>query len=330
MALPYYDSKSGIPPDSNSDATAQASLMEGWVATRTPELWLAVVLVEIAALAWILYCSLTDAAWLPSAGHVIGGVLPVIVPWAAALGGATHALYSLVFHWSEYRGNTAYASQQGWKWNAYYPTRVILGAVFGTVAALIVVFVTKTVELGDGAISSSGKAVLFVVAFVVGFQQDYFRALIERVAAILFVTPDKDDYRPRDGGGGATLAISGKTSFGNVREDKPKPLEFWIDNLTEREVRNVTVTLGGRDPAAFKVEPTDGELKPIPPSRSRVVAVTLAAIKGKSYTATLEVRRSGKVSTSAVLSGKGIAASTKLPAAAVVSNGGDLSQRDDR
>lgn len=242
---------------------APSRWLRGLVASRTPELWLTILLLEIAALAALLWCSLAHVSWLPSAGHVLGGVLPVIVPWAAALGGATHALWGLVFHWAKYRDDSAStqasAMGQGWKWNAFYPTRIILGAIFGTVATLIVVYVTKSVELGDGVISSTGKVVLFVIAFVVGFRQEYFQALVERVAAIILASPKRDDDpAPKDGG--PSLALSGPTEFGNVADDAAESHEFWVENLTDRAVKNAEVRMSGKDAGAFTVAPDGGKI----------------------------------------------------------------------
>jgi hypothetical protein len=244
---------------------------------------------------------------------VIGGVLPVIVPWAAALGGVTNALYGLVFHWSQYRGDTAAgqaaAADQRWRWSAFYPTRIILGAIFGTVATLIVVYVTKSVEIGTGVISGAGIVVLFVIAFVVGFRQDYFKELIKRVAAIILATPDKDEDARAPKKDGAVLVIDGSTAYGPVAVGSPQTFELWVANRTDRTVDELVATVSGKDAAAFSVNPTDGALKPLPAGMSRVVEVAFTPDRAGTFEATLEVRRSGTVTASVVLTGTGVAAS---------------------
>ncbi|WP_457102081.1 hypothetical protein [Microbacterium sp. P5_E9] len=119
--------------------------------------------------------------------------------------------------------------------------------MFGTVAALVVVWVTKSIDVGianAAGISTSGKIVLFVIAFVVGFQQDYFKELIKRVAAILLTKPETGPGSGQDTPPEASaLELRGDLQFGDVPVDTSAVREITIANLTDQELTGLAVAV---------------------------------------------------------------------------------------
>ncbi|HEY5224397.1 MAG TPA: hypothetical protein VIJ18_15285 [Microbacteriaceae bacterium] len=113
-------------------------------------------------------------------------MLPVSVPWGGALGGVCVAIAGVTDHWRSFGVHPASATSR--TWNAWYLARLPMGAAFGTVGALIVVFFLGTVgstKTGTIDVSISGTAILFVVAFIVGYKQDIFRQLVSRVTEVI-------------------------------------------------------------------------------------------------------------------------------------------------
>jgi hypothetical protein len=112
-------------------------------------------------------------------GAAFLSVIPYWVPWAGALGGVSISLV----------GVAGYADD---RWNpkryAYWHlARPFLGAMFGTIAVLIVVLVLKNVATVDTRVplTPQGTAVLCVFAFVVGFREETFRSLLLRVVDVI-------------------------------------------------------------------------------------------------------------------------------------------------
>jgi hypothetical protein len=115
-------------------------------------------------------------------------VVPLWVPWAGALGGATISLVGIVKH------------AQNWDPDYYlwHLARPLLGGVCGTIGVLIVVLLIKSVTASPTTPASGGAAaavpvaydgpgiaILAVIAFVIGFREETFRHLIERVADVI-------------------------------------------------------------------------------------------------------------------------------------------------
>lgn len=120
-------------------------------------------------------------------------VVPLWVPWAGALGGATISLVGIVKHTTDW-------DPDYWLWHLARP---LLGGVSGTIGVLIVVLVIKSVVSTPAAAPAGGApagaapattqvgydgpgiAILAVMAFVIGFREETFRHLIERVADVI-------------------------------------------------------------------------------------------------------------------------------------------------
>ena len=282
------------------------------IAAAAPGAMLSIVCFEMAALFVVLLMSLYHwPTWWPTAGYVIGGVLPVIVPWAGALGGTTHALYSLIYNWYRYRGGTLDRDRgrvaQGWTWNVFYPTRILLGTVFGTVAVLIVVVVTKSIDVGMDSqkISAEGKAVLFVIAFAVGFQQSNFKALLEKVTALILAPSDSDTDKTRESSAEtSTVRFVGSTLFGEVQVGSPSPPRpIFVENTTAKAIPDAEFKVTGTDTTAFLL--TTSEALPLPAQSAAPVTVLFAPSREGTREATLALIRQGKTIDSVQLFGRG-------------------------
>lgn len=167
--------------------------MSDWVATRRPGAILFILLAEFVILVLLFGLYVAGALAFTHIPLVIAEVLPLAVPWGGALGGVCSAIIGVTSHWKEFGSSTK--SPQATKWNPWYLVRLPIGAAFGSVAALIVVLFLGTVgTTNTGAIdlSPTGSATLFVLAFIVGYQQDVFRKLVDRVVAVVLGTGKED------------------------------------------------------------------------------------------------------------------------------------------
>lgn len=269
-----------------------AGLRPGWL--------LLILALQFAILLALLIVSFLGLSWFPSTGAVIGDVFPWIVPWAAALGGASHALYSLTSYWKNFRHSTPsqrrQAERQGWEWNAFYLVRALLGCVFGTVAALIVVWVTKSIDVGvstEQGISTSGKIVLFVIAFVVGFQQDYFKELLKRVAAILLTKPEtgpgsgKSSPEPLP-----PLELRGDLQFGEVRVGAPATRQITVASLSDDEIIGLSIAIADAS-GGFSVSPET--IPVLAAGATAAVTVTFSPVGAGARKTQLSVLREGDI-----------------------------------
>jgi hypothetical protein len=113
----------------------------------------------------------------------IGGIIPLGVPWFGALGAVTISIYGVVDHSSEWQA----------KWNLWHVIRPVVGAILGTVAYLIFVGVIQATGTTPSAVVASTPIKLityFVIAFVVGFREQTFRTLIQKVVDTLLSPGD--------------------------------------------------------------------------------------------------------------------------------------------
>jgi hypothetical protein len=113
---------------------------------------------------------------------MLGGILPIAVPWFGALGAVTISLEG-VFVWN---------SQWDRKFNYWHIGRPLFGAVLGIVAFFIFVVTvaasgTPPKFLDGDAASTSAKdfIVYYIVAFLVGYREETFRELIKRATDLI-------------------------------------------------------------------------------------------------------------------------------------------------
>jgi hypothetical protein len=187
---------------------------------RRPGIFFAVNVISMAALlvAVLIYSKNPEPSSLYWS-FSFQSVVPLWVPWAGALGGATISLVGIVKH------------AQDWDPDYYlwHLARPLLGGVSGTIGVLIVVLLIKSVTAsptapanGDAAAApvaydGPGIAILAVIAFVIGFREETFRHLIERVADVILgpgaaAAPDIVAFVPRS----LELATTGTTPVSAV------------------------------------------------------------------------------------------------------------------
>jgi hypothetical protein len=113
--------------------------------------------------------------------YLLGGILPIAVPWFGALGAVTISLEG-VFLWN---------SQWDKKYNYWHIGRPIFGAVLGIVAFFLFVVIVaasgtppKFLDTGTAA-SAKDFIIYYMVAFLVGYREETFRDLIKRVTDLI-------------------------------------------------------------------------------------------------------------------------------------------------
>jgi hypothetical protein len=115
-------------------------------------------------------------------GYLIGGVLPVAVPWFGALGAVTISLQG-VFMWNQ-RWDKSY--------NYWHIGRPLFGAALGIVAFFAYVVLVSAsgtppkIWEANPTPHSRDCIVFYLVAFLVGYREETFRELIKGVTDLIF------------------------------------------------------------------------------------------------------------------------------------------------
>lgn len=115
----------------------------------------------------------------------IGGLVPMLAPWAGCLGGVTISIVGVAKHLS--------AKDWGSEWFGWHLARPVLGAVSGTIAFVIVIVVLRTaggLDSDSTTVPSDflSRGLFLVIGFVAGFRDRMFLNLIAKVADVLFAT----------------------------------------------------------------------------------------------------------------------------------------------
>lgn len=121
--------------------------------------------------------------WLDRIHNPIGGIIPLAVPWFGALGAVTISIYGIVDHSGDWQD----------RWNLWHLIRPVVGAILGTIAYLIfigLIQATGTTPTSVGSSSSIKLITYLIIAFVVGFREQTFRALIKKVVDVLLSPGD--------------------------------------------------------------------------------------------------------------------------------------------
>lgn len=213
-------------------------------------LWISVG--EFALLIFLLLCRAYGWLWIDRLPGVVGGVMPLIVPWAGALGGLSISIAGVSRNFVKW-GPGVDADQpakdhpgfeQRLEWNVWHLTRPMVGAIFGTFAALAVVFVLGTIGVtnqGSVDVTPTGAATLAAVAFVIGYRERTFRQLIERVVDTIFGPGSGSDHNTPPSYDLTPAALD----FGDVDTNKGKQLPVTIKNNGQRVLRIYDVDVSG-------------------------------------------------------------------------------------
>lgn len=228
---------------------------------------------------------------------------PLVAPWAGAVGGVTMGLFGVAKHWStngsvstewpaELRRTAQLEALRDRRaWNAWYLLRLPLGVVFGTVGALIVVFVSGTVAVtsGDDAgldVSPRGMVLVGLLAFVIGYRQERFEDLITKLLDVA-LGPGRILTAPATGFSLGTATISFAADPGGSDSGR---LAVTNEGTSLLVVPADAFAIDGADSGLFDVETLPGNLKS---GGSGVVGLRYRPTAAGSHEATLTVTLAG-------------------------------------
>jgi hypothetical protein len=139
--------------------------------------WLAMLYTALLLLMAVVY-NLRPAEAKPT---MLGGMLPIAVPWFGALGAVTISLEG-IFLWND---------QWDRKYNYWHIGRPLFGAVLGIVAYFIFIVTVATSGTSPKFLDTPGTAsakdfiIYYIVAFLVGYREETFRELIKRATDLI-------------------------------------------------------------------------------------------------------------------------------------------------
>jgi len=155
---------------------------------------------------------------------MIGGILPVGVPWFGALGAVTVSLYGVFRHIDEWQP----------KWNPWHIARPLVGAVLGMIAFFIIFGIAETTTADTARVAGAttpGLILYYVVAFVAGYREDSFRDLIRRTADVLLKPSGFED------GGSIDITPTGSVAYGEVPPgEQSEVVDFQITNRSGKSL----------------------------------------------------------------------------------------------
>ncbi|HEY5979964.1 MAG TPA: hypothetical protein VIT41_10045 [Microlunatus sp.] len=186
-------------------------------------------------------------------GGLLQQVFPVIVPWAGAVGGATNAIRGLVANWRRYAdtggAQSARASAHRLRWNAWALLQPVLGAVYGSIAVLIVALVLGTLGSADKLdTSANGQLMMMVVAFIVGYRQKTFHDLVTRSVNVLFGPGDPASDNDEGGTGTVSITVDPTELSLETGPQQPTSGTVTITNLSSSIIPKDQILLTLKDP----------------------------------------------------------------------------------
>src|SRR6266566_4163100 len=140
-------------------------------------------------MAYLLALLGTGAAYflVPPVGQTLPrslGPIPIGVPWFGALGAVSIGLQGVFVH------------QHDWDsgYNLWHIARPLMGIVLAVVAYLgfiagILATGSTKVQTGAGA-SPTDNIIYYLVAFIVGYREEVFRSLLQRLADVILTPGD--------------------------------------------------------------------------------------------------------------------------------------------
>jgi hypothetical protein len=110
---------------------------------------------------------------------MVGGILPLAVPWFGAVGAVVISLEGVYQHFDDWNRSYGY----------WHMSRPLFGAVLGSVAYFIFFLLVKASgtdsALPTSRTPASNLVVYWVVAFIVRYREETFRALVKAVADVI-------------------------------------------------------------------------------------------------------------------------------------------------
>ena len=153
--------------------------------------WLGMTYATVLLLAAVVY----NASYVRTSPYLLGGMLPIAVPWFGALGAVTISLQG-VFEKSESRWDREY--------NYWHIGRPVFGAILGIIGFFLFVLIVSTSGTPPQFLEDSSKTppakdfiIYYVVAFLAGYREETFRELIKRVTDMILKPAPPDAGAPQ-------------------------------------------------------------------------------------------------------------------------------------
>jgi hypothetical protein len=175
-------------------------------------------------------------------GGLIGGILPLGVPWFGAVGAVVISLQGVFDH----------STNWDRRYNHWHLARPLFGTVLGTVAFFIFVLLLKStgseLEFLTPEAAPDDFIVYYVVAFLVGYREETFRELVRRAVDLVFkpgglITAAKATVRFQVSGSEKSDLDFGETAIGETTQT----LE--VHNVGGASLTAPTVTVRTTQPA---------------------------------------------------------------------------------
>jgi hypothetical protein len=252
--------------------------------------WLGMVYTSLLLLAAVAYNILVGRNDV----LLLGGILPIAVPWFGAVGAVTISLEG-VFLWN---------NQWDTKYNYWHIGRPLFGAVLGIVAYFIfVVIVTasgsppKFLDAGGTAGTTPKDLIIFyVLAFLVGYREETFRELIKRVTDLILRPGSQTASEPS-----ATFKVDGKQvneiKMPATAINKPSSVTVEVQNTGGVSLMTPDISVSTDSPGNAGTFVKDGghdsvSGKDLTPGEMRTVMVTFTPQVAGSFTGVLTLKAS--------------------------------------
>ena len=173
--------------------------------------WLGMMYAGLLLLTAVIYDLIVPLTARPI---LLGGVVPIAIPWFGALGAVTISLEGVFLRNSEWDT----------KFNYWHIGRPVFGAVLGIVAFFLFVVIVSAAGttpkfFDDRSAPVKDYIVFYVVAFLVGYREETFRELIKRASDLILKpgTPASAPAVTFKIGGTASPLIQVPDSVGGAR-----------------------------------------------------------------------------------------------------------------
>jgi hypothetical protein len=199
----------------------------------------------------LVFAALYLQAWTNACPLLLGGLLPVAVPWFGAVGAVLISLEGIFAH-----------GQRGWdnNYNYWHIGRPLFGAVLAIVAFFFYVLLVNSsgavpAFLDDKLGSPKPKdfIIYYVVAFLVGYREETFRELIRRVTDMIFKPSPSSPDAPS-----ATFKVQGSPrttlDFGLVPLNDTRSITVEVVNAGKGTLIAPKATIDGGTAALFKID----------------------------------------------------------------------------
>jgi hypothetical protein len=234
-------------------------------ASRRIVFWIEMAFLLVLAVIGWLYLTNGMPSWLAPPASL--GPMPLGVPWYGALGGVAISLTGVFEHRYDWEPRYFF----------WHVGRPFMGATVAVVAVLIIQagILAAGVEPAnpDG---STRNLFYYIVAFLVGYREESFRAMIKRVADVFFTS---------ESAGSAPVVVGFDPASGPIGSEV---------TIRGSGFRGATVVrFGMRESPSFRIN-SDAEIVAEVPETEGSVAVTVVNDKGASAnTATFHVTGAG-------------------------------------